>query len=325
MVKGQAIGGQANGQRRRGGMLPPTGAGPVEVTPEWLEEQKRVEAEANGTAPVPAPAETHAADEAPAPAEGAQAPAGTPVLAQPPAAPAIPAQAEEAVAVPKAPPLPDPAAPKAEQLAVCERAIHAAKARRVARIEGAEIAFYDEAGPYLGWVHQHKLYKEMRDNSGKPYRSFPKYLKEQHGLTERTGYRITQTLPLLRILAAFGWPLPDLSARTVERLHPVRIKHGEDAVVKVWRSAWETKKGPLPTPDELDKAKQLLGFTTKADADDEAPKELKAADPGAALERAAKLLVPENVRAAVQKDPDRVRLLHRILGQALEEAGLNVD
>lgn len=302
--KGQTIGGQA--PPRRSGMLPPTGAGPVEVTPEWMLEQQRAEAQSNPAAPAPAVTE-----QLPEPSTA-------------PAAPTIPAPAGE-TPVPMAPPLPNPAASKAEQLAVCERAIHAAKARRAAKVEAADIEFFNEAGPYLAWVHQHKLYKEMLDNSGKVYRGFAKYLKEQHDLTLRTGYRITQTMPLLRILAAAGHALPDLSSRTVERLHPVRIQHGEDNVVKVWGAAWETKKGPLPTPDELEKAKQLLGLTTTPDPDDEEPKQLAAADPGAALDKAAKLLVPENVRQAVKQDPDRVRLLIRVLREALTEAGMPAD
>ena len=60
------------------------------------------------------------------------------------------------------------------------------------------------------------------------------------------------------------------------------------------------------------------------DADEEAA-ELTAADPGTAVERAAKLLVPETVREAVKQDPDRVRMLHQVLGTALTEAGLIDD
>lgn len=222
--------------------------------------------------------------------------------------------------------LPDPDAEPTEQLAVCERGIHGAKARWTATMAKANEAFIAEAGPYLEWMHQHKLYKLMLDNGGKPYRSFAKYLKEQHDLTRRTGYRITQTIPLLRILAAHGHRLPDLSSRQVDALHPVRTQHGDEAVGRVWSTASETMKGPLPTPEELEKAKQLLSLTTKPELDDE-PEALAAgaADPGAAVERAVKLLVPETVREAVKKDPDRVRGLVRVLNAALAEAGERVD
>jgi hypothetical protein len=221
--------------------------------------------------------------------------------------------------------LPDPEADPADQLAVCERGIHAAKARWTAKVEGANDAFIEEAGPYLAWVHQHKLYKLMLDGSGKPYRSFAKYLKEQHDLTRRSGYRITQTIPLLKVLKDGGYPLPDLSARQVDALHPVRTQHGDDAVLRVWVAAWETKKGPLPTPEELEKAKHLLGLVTKPDAEEQAELTAAASDPGAAVERAAKLLVPATVREAVQKDPERVRSLVRVLSAALTEAGVPVD
>ena len=223
--------------------------------------------------------------------------------------------------------LPDPDAEPTDQLAVCERGIHGAKARWTATMAKANEDFIVEAGPYLEWMHRHKLYKLMLDNGGKPYRSFAKYLKEQHDLTERTGYRITQTIPLLRILAEAGHVLPDLSARQVGVLHPVRLQHGDPAVAQVWNTAWETKKGPLPTPDELERAKVLLGFTTRLEVEDGEKRELAsvAVDPGAVVERATKLLVPETVREAVKKDPEQVRHLVRVLNTALSEAGVPVD
>ncbi|MGW2520532.1 hypothetical protein ACWC09_26655 [Streptomyces sp. NPDC001617] len=252
-------------------------------------------------------------------AAAAQPAAPVPVVPSP----AVPAAA--AVAAPVAV-LPDPDAEPADQLAVCERGIHGAKARWTAKVEGANEAFIAEAGPYLAWVHENKLYKLMLDGAGKPYRSFAKYLKEQHDLSRRTGYRITQTIPLLDILKAGGHLLPDLSSRHVDALHPVRTQHGADAVLKVWETAWATKKNPLPTPEELEKAKQLLGLTTSPEADEEAA-ELTAGvvDPGAAVERAAKILVPETVREAARKDPDRIRGLVRVLNAALTEAGEPVD
>lgn len=305
--KGQPIGGGA----RRGGMLPPAGSGPVEVTEEWLRQQQ------DGGKPATA------APTSPAAGEGAAIPAPT---AEMPPAVETPTtlEAKQAAAAVFAAAMPDPDADPADQLAVCERAIHGAKARWKEKVDGATEAFIDEAGPFLAWMHEHKLYKLTKGNDGKPYRSFAKYLKEQHDLTRRTGYRITQTIPLLRILKEGGHPLPDLSSRQVDALHPVRTQHGPDAVLRVWVTASQTKKGALPTPDELEKAKQLLGLSTKPDPDEE-PKELTATDPGAVLERAAKLLVPDTVREAVKKDPDRVRLLHQVLGSALAEAGVSVD
>jgi hypothetical protein len=298
MAKGQTIGGQQGGGRRKGGMLPPTGTGPVEVTPDWMQEQQQSARQAP-TAVTPAVVEQ-------LPEQKSQR---TPIV---PEAPKVT--------------LPDPTADPVEQLAVCERGIHGAKARWKAKVDGATEEFIEDAGPFLCWVHEHKLYKLMLDNNGKLYRSFEKYLKEQHDLPRRTGYRITQTLPLLSLLRAAGYQLDDLSSRQVAVLHPVRVQHDADAVVKVWATASQTKKGPQPTPDELEKAKQLLGLSTKPDPDEE-PQALPSADAdaGAAVERAAKLLVPETVREAVKKDPDRVRLLYRVLGSALTEAGLPVD
>ncbi|NUR01285.1 MAG: hypothetical protein HOY79_33615 [Streptomyces sp.] len=243
--------------------------------------------------------------------------------------PALPAQQTTTAVEPVAEPevaLIDPKADPTEQLAVCERGIHAAKAQWTARVAAATDDFIAEAGPYLVWVHKKKLYKLMLDNSGKPYRTFAKYLKEQHDLPERTGYRITQTIPLLRILKEAGHPLPDLSARQVAALHPVQLQHGREAVVRVWVTASETKKGPLPTPDELEKAKVLLDLSTKPDPDDDEAKAVTAAaDPGAVIERASKILVPDTVREAVKQDPERVRQLVRVLSSALTEAGVPLD
>lgn len=297
--KGQTIGGgQGTAPPRRGGMLPPSGAGPVEVTPEWLKEQDRATAQ-------------------PAASAGAGVPVVRPVPVQPSTpGPQVPSYAD----------MPDPESDPADQLAVCERAIHSAKARWTAAAARATEAFIDEAGPYLAWVHQNKLYKLMLDNNKKPYRSFARYLKEQHDLERRTGYRITQTIPLLKTLAEAGHALPDLSARQVDALHPVRVQHGDIAVMRVWKAACETKKGPLPTPDELEKAKVLLELTTKPDPDEQEPAALSsAADPGAVVDRATKLLVPDTVRAAVRKDPERVRALVRVLNTALTEAGVSME
>jgi hypothetical protein len=261
------------------------------------------------------------------------APVAPEVPAQQTTAPLAAAAAAPAAEVAVTPPaaLPDPGAPQEEQLAVCERAIHGAKARWTAATEAANTAYVDEAGPYLAWVHQHKLYRLVLDNGGTAYRSFERYLKEQHDLSKATGYRITRTIPLLRILTEGGHPLPDLSVRQVQVLHPVRVQHGDVEALKVWTTAWETKKAPLPTPEELDKARQLLGLATKADDDEDdgdaaaRARALGVADAGAAVERAAKILVPDTVREAVRKDPDRVRMLYRVLGSALNEAGVVVD
>jgi hypothetical protein len=296
--KGQAIGGEQEAEqdagtgRRRGGMLPPTGTGPVEVTPEWLAEQNL--AAGQSTAAAVAVATGSLPEQQTAPLTALR--------------------------------LPDPDSSPADQLAMCERHIHSAKARLVAKVSKASDEFVDEAGPYLEWVVQHKLYKLMLDSSGKEYRSAKRYFKEQHDISPSTGYRITRTRPLLRILAQGSHPVPDLSVRQVQELHPVRTEHGHEAVLQVWRTALQTCKGALPTPDELAKAKVLRNLTTKPDDEEgEQPALTRAVDPGSVLAQAEKILVPDTVREAVQKDPGRVRMLVQILNTALSEAGMQVD
>ncbi|MFI5814896.1 hypothetical protein ACIA7S_28555 [Streptomyces sp. NPDC051643] len=259
-------------------------------------------------------------DDAPAVAEqSAAVPATRPP--EPVAAPAVAVPTFVAPVAFVAPALPSADAEPAEQLAVCERGIHGAKAEWKAKVDAANEDFIVAAGPYLCWVHEHKLYKLIKGNDGKTYRSFPKYLREQHDLSERTGYRITQTLPLLTILRGAGYAVADLSARQVDSLHPVRLQHGDDRVVEVWRTACATKKGAQPTPDELEKAKAIIGITTMPDPDVERLELTSLPDPGAVVERAAKLLVPATVREAVRKDPEKVRDLVRVLNAALAEVG----
>ncbi|QKZ18599.1 hypothetical protein [Streptomyces chartreusis] len=221
--------------------------------------------------------------------------------------------------------LPDPKAKPSEQLVVCERAIHDAKVKWREAADKAMAAFLEEAGPYFVWVHENKLYKHLKDNNGKPYRSFNRYCQEQHGISRSSGYRITRVIPLLNILATADHPVSDLSSRQTQVLHPVRRQHGEDSVLKVWETAWSTKKGPVPSPDELSKAVTLCGLVVRAEDDEEEKPALTQASPGAEVEKAAKILVPDTVRLAVKEDPEKVLLLVKTLNAALEEAGITID
>ncbi|MGW1819283.1 hypothetical protein ACWCQM_37735 [Streptomyces sp. NPDC002125] len=221
--------------------------------------------------------------------------------------------------------LPDPKAKATEQLVVCERAIHDAKVKWRDAADKAMAAFLDEAGPYFVWVHENKLYKHLKDNNGKPYRSFNRYCQEQHGISRSSGYRITRVIPLLNILAKADHPVGDLSSRQTQVLHPVRRQHGEDSVLKVWGTAWATKKGVVPSPDELTKAVTLCGLVVRAEDDEDEKPALTQANPGAEVEKAVKILVPDTVRLAVKEDPEKVLLLARTLTAALEEAGITID
>jgi hypothetical protein len=221
--------------------------------------------------------------------------------------------------------LPDPKAKPSEQLVVCERAIHDAKVKWREAADKAMAAFLEEAGPYFVWVHENKLYKHLKDNNGKPYRSFNRYCQEQHGISRSSGYRITRIIPLLNILARADHPVSDLSSRQTQVLHPVRRQHGEDSVLKVWETAWSTKKGAVPSPDELSKAVTLCGLVVRVEDDEDEKPALTQANPGAEVEKAVKILVPDTVRLAVKEDPEKVLLLARTLNAALEEAGITID
>ncbi|MER8103275.1 hypothetical protein [Kitasatospora sp. NPDC094016] len=214
--------------------------------------------------------------------------------------------------------LPDPESKPIEQLAVCERGIAAAKARWQQANNDAMAAFVDEAGPYLTWVHEHKLHKYLKGPDGKPYGSFERYLRTEHDISRSSGYRITRTIPLLRALKSAENPVADLSVRQTEVLHPLRKQEGAEAVVTVWDLAWGSKKGAVPTPDELSKAIEILDLKL-AKSDD--PAELPPSAKPGVVDRAEKLLAPAAVREAVQANPERVLLLFQTLQLALKEAG----
>lgn len=222
--------------------------------------------------------------------------------------------------------LPDPETEPSEQLVLCERAIHDAKVKWRNAADKAMAAFLEEAGPYFVWVHENKLYKHLKGNNGKPYRSFNRYCQEQHGISRSSGYRITRIIPLLNILARADHPVSDLSSRQTQVLHPVRRQHGEDSVLKVWETAWSTKKGAVPSPDELSRAVSLCGLVVRAEDDEDEKLALPQgkANPGAEVEKAVKILVPDTVRLAVREDPEKVLLLARTLNAALEEAGITI-
>lgn len=292
---GAAAGGATQGRGGGPRMLPPTPGAPIEYTPAYAAGQNGQDLPAS---PLP-------------PQQGN------------PGGPSAPQTAPQPAKLGSG--LPDPDAKPEEQLAACERAIHDAKARAVAAINKATNEFIDEAGPYLCWVHEHKLYKLMKGNSGKPYRSFEKYAHERHDIGRTSAYRVTREIPLLRLLEVSAHPVASLSARQIEVLHPTRLQHGETAVKETWETAWATKKKDVPTPAELAQAKELLGFQTKPDTDETPTLEKKPASVTAEVQRVQKILVPETLRQAVKENPDEVVRLARTVNAALAEAGIPLD
>ncbi|MEU8926979.1 hypothetical protein AB0D10_39690 [Kitasatospora sp. NPDC048545] len=232
----------------------------------------------------------------------------------------------ETAPVPAAPrpSLPDPKAKPGEQIAVCERAIEAAKARWQETAEKAMAEFLDEAGPFFVWVHENKLYKHLKDANGKPYKSFSRYCQERWGISRASGYRITRVIPLLQILQAAEPPVTELAARQALVLHPLRRQKGAEAVLKVWAAAWSAKKGSVPNPEELTKAITDCGYKLRPDEDAERT-EKGELNPAAELDKAVRILEPNTVRLAVERDPERVVLLVKTLTAALADAGVPLD
>ncbi|MFJ1709199.1 hypothetical protein [Kitasatospora sp. NPDC088346] len=221
--------------------------------------------------------------------------------------------------------LPDPNSKPSQQIAVCEQAIQAAKDRWQEAAEKAMAEFIEEAGPFFVWVHENKLYKHMKDENGKAYRSFSRYCQDRWGISRTSGYRITRVIPLLEILKDANPPVAELAARQADVLHPLRRQKGAEAVLKVWAKAWADKKGTVPSAEELTKAIAGCEYSLRPDEDREPVTDKPEITPGARVDKAVLLLEPDIVRRVIQQEPEKVVLLVKTLSAALEEAGIPVS
>jgi hypothetical protein len=303
MVKGQVIGGgeqqQATGSgRRRGGMLPPTGAGPIEVTREVLEAEQAARERQQE------PAET-TPEVVPAPEQTAVVPPRSE------AAPAAPVEVAASVASVAAPSgdvvdLPGDDAPAAEILARCEQIILAARIDAEAKLRAIETAWLSQAGPAVRLVHRTKAYRELTDGAGKPYRSFQRWAQERCGISRAHAYRMVSEEPVRLALAPiYTGPL---TTRQVDVLAPILRQYGSaDAVRKVW-SAAESTGGT--SAQQLLMKRDVLELVTGQE-DYEPPRESTETTPEATLAQMHKAVTDPNrsvIKQAVAAAPATARL-----------------
>jgi len=288
MVKGQAIGAGAEprtGGRRRGGMLPPSGGAPIEVTREVLESE-RAATPATEPSPAPMPEPTAVVPAQPDP---------TPALAPAVAGVAATVYAGE---------LPADTAPAAEILSRCERIILAARIESEDKLRAIESAWLSKAGPAVRLVHRTKAYQKLTDGNGKAYRSFERWALDRCGISRAHAYRMVSEEPVRLALApVYAGPL---TTRQVGVLAPVLRKHGEEAVRRLWAAAEST--GGTSAQQLLVK-RDVLELTAGPE-DYEPPRATAEVTPAATLAQMHKaVVVPDRavLRQAVAASPNTAR------------------
>jgi hypothetical protein len=293
-AKGQPIGAGA-GQQRRGGMLPPSGGAPIEVTREVLEAERAAATRQPEAAPVQ---------------EAAQEPATRRPRPAPEPAAAVPAQPEPAAPAPVvvAPEpseglLPDTADP-AEILTRCEQIILAARVEAEEEMREVESKWLSAAGPAIRQAHRTKAYKARLDASGKKYRSFRRWAQERCGVSGPHAYRMVNEGPVAQALAPlYTGPL---TTRQVDVLAPILRQHGEEAVRRVW-SAAESTGGT--SAKQLEVKRDVLGLAAGLE-DYEPTRELSVVTPTVVLANAQKAIVASDrttLKEAAAVSPDAAR------------------
>lgn len=188
---------------------------------------------------------TEAATEAaPAAVAAVPAPAAAPEVVTPTAVFLAPEIAE-----------PPADATPAERLSFYERIVHDAQTAHSAAARAAEARFLQAAGPSLRAIHEQELYLELAGPGGQPYTTFGDYLQDRWNISRAGGYRILNAEPVREALS----PITDVqpSTRQVGVLYPVWKDFGAAEVREVWQKAEAAGK---TTPDELRKARDLLGY-----------------------------------------------------------------
>lgn len=304
MAKGQVIGAPADQQAasggpRRGGMRPPTGGRPIEVTREVLAAE---EAAARGQA---------------APAAEEAAPQPEPEQTEP--VTVVPVQSAEPEPEPDAAPTPAPVvaqagelpldlpldtADPAEILSRCEQIILAARVETEDQLRAVESAWLSKAGPAVRLVHRTKAYKHLTDANGKVYRSFQRWAQERCGISRPHAYRMVNEGPVMEALVTFH--TGQLTTRQIDVLAPILRQHGVGAVHDVWRAA-EATGGT--SAQQLIMKRDVLGLAASPE-DYEPPRELTEATPTATLAQVHKTVQSPDravLRQAAIESPNAAR------------------
>ncbi|GAA1978681.1 hypothetical protein [Kitasatospora viridis] len=259
----------------KGQMLPPSTGAPLEVTPEFVEQEARSGAASGSKANAKQPAKV--------------VKASTP---------------EEATT-----PLPAVDAPPAEICEVVDKVIAEANAELAVNQATAAIIWVNKVGPVVRLAKESGSWKEAVDPAtDKVYRSWIKW-GDDRGISKTHLYRLVKEVPVSKALE--GVYTGQLTTRQVDFLYTVMRKHGGEAMAGMWQKAVEFGG---PTLANLEKAKQALNLSTTA-SDDEDADELEAKNGRMLQLKAVRVdFDPDRLRADAARDPKAAREYADLLG-----------
>lgn len=229
MVKAQIIGGAEGARKegRRSRMLPPTGEGPIEVTPETLKEIPSV-------APVEKTVPTQPTAKA--------APSSLTDLVPEPVRDILTAE------------LPS-SGEAADIIVACEKRLYAANALLEAMQKKTLASYFHFAGPAVRLAWTTESWRATIDPStGKECRSWSAWLRTMK-VSRQHAYRMTKEEPIMQALKGLG--VTKLGVRQIDALSPVLTSFGEKAVREVWTTAMGWGDTSAPT---LLKVRAQLGY-----------------------------------------------------------------
>lgn len=310
MKKGTVVGGQANGDTARKaprGMLPPTGAGPVEVTPEWVAEQQQASGPAEGVRPNRSGPALESSGTSSAPAQTTPrggADSGLQLVSLLPS---------EIVASLKAD-LPAASDDVRTVIAACERRLHAAGMLHESMKKKALDAYFYYAGPAVRLVHATESWRETVDPAtGAPCRSWSAWLRSVK-VSRQQAERMTKEEPLMQALK--GLDVKQLNTSQIDALAPVLNNFGVGEVRRLWAAAlgW----GDISGPSLLRLRAQLGLEPDRAISEGEEKKSPAATPPVLRFQTTAGTFDASQVRAVARTQPQIARLVAQTI---LDELG----
>jgi hypothetical protein len=289
--KGQPIGGAGQAPPRRGGMLPPSGAGPVEVTEEWIAEQQRAVGQAAaGVAP---DAGGHLPEQKTDTETVEKAQAGPTAAGA--AEPVLSARVTDAGYLPMPeftrPDSEDPAA----RLEFYSRGILAVQYAARANHERAEQQRLIGLGLRLRAVKDEELHKSVG------FDTFGDLTEARFGIKKHQANNIIRVLGVAQALEDIT--TQELKERPLRVLVPILDTHGTQAVRETWQEA--ARHGNV-TDTALMQAANFLGYAPPKELTG-AGGEAKKAEESAALGASESLRAVERIRSLAAKDPVRAR------------------
>jgi hypothetical protein len=210
-------------------MLPPTGAGPIEVTRETLDGTSDDKLTSVGPARQPATPGTGEQE----PQEQAPQPSASPVL------PGL----SEAVTKALTMELPKEGEPT-EVIVACEKRLHAANSLLEAMQKKVLDSYFHYAGPAVRLAWSTESWRATVDpTTGKECRSWSAWLRMVK-VSRQHAYRMTKEEPIMEALK--GLDVGKLGVRQIDALSPVLTNFGKKAVREVWTTAmgWGDTSAP---------------------------------------------------------------------------------